>query len=312
MPKMLNSSYIISTKLGEGATSEVFLAIEQRTNKHFAVKLLREKKEFAALFNKEFQMIQKMDHPNVINLLEGGKGIIEDTRNNTKFINNYLLFELAENGDLADYLVNNKGFTETQARYIFKEILNGLKACHDNGIAHNDIKLENVMVDSELKFKLADFGFASLLERDVNYTGTPGYQAPEKVEQKPHDGVKSDIFSLGVLLYGMVFAEIPFKGARKFDARYQYFVKRKQNIFWEKSIKINQKSVSPELIDLINSLLDYDPIKRLTIDEIFNHPWINITGQPEASLEDIRKDFQERAKVIIKRKKIKSLLNLNQ
>lgn len=308
MLKLINSKYVISKKLGEGATSDVYLASEYDSTKQFAIKILKGTQQLIEkLFTQEYHMINRVNHPNILNMIQAENGNIQDSLDNITQ-SYYFLLELAEKGDLLDYvLYPQKGFSESQARYIFSEILFGLKACHDAGVAHNDIKPENIMVDSNYRFKLADFGFASLLEgknqdgKLTSFKGTPGYQAPEIIKRIPYDGIKSDLFSLAVVLFVLIYAKPPFAQAKQFDLHYQYIAGKKFDTFWKITKVKNKHDISLELKDLLNKLFTCDSQERIDFDGIVNHPWF--TNCQPASYEEIQREFNERSSIVLNEKR---------
>lgn len=307
MLKLLNSKYEILEKLGEGATSEVYLTTEYGSTKQYAMKMLKGTQQLSEkLFTQEYQMVNRVNHPNIISMIQAGNGDIQDALNNITQ-SYYFLFELAEKGDLLDYvLYPQKGFSESQAKYIFSEILFGIKACHDAGIAHNDIKPENIMVNSDYRFKLSDFGFATLLEgkkqdgKLTSFKGTPGYQAPEIIKKIPYDGIKSDLFSLAIVLFVLIYARPPFAFAKQFDLHYQYIAGKKYDTFWKITKVKNKCDITIELKDLFNKLFACNPQERIDFEEIINHPWF--TNCQPASYEEIQREFSERYSIILNEK----------
>lgn len=122
-------------------------------------------------------------------------------------INNYLK-------TFSDYIIRKKRLSEREARSIFKQIIAAVHYCHSNRIVHRDLKVENLLLDSAWKIKLADFGFASHFKTgellDI-FCGSPPYCAPELYLAKLYDGTKVDIWSLGVILYVLVCGYLPFE-----------------------------------------------------------------------------------------------------
>ena len=157
----IDSKYALLSKLGSGATAEVYLAEDLETQEKVAVKIL---KTVNKSFQQEVEMLSKIKNENVLTIQKGGEGNL--MKNGQCFNSHpYIVLEYAEKGELFDYVYYpKKGFGERFGRYIFKQILNGLNGCHQNGIAHRDLKMENIMLDKDFNTKRADFGFASLLK----------------------------------------------------------------------------------------------------------------------------------------------------
>ncbi|OQR79408.1 serine/threonine-protein kinase SIK3-like [Tropilaelaps mercedesae] len=128
----------------------------------------------------------------------------------------YLVTEYAQNGEIFDYLVENGPMPEDHARLKFKQIVSAIKYCHERQIVHRDLKAENLLLDSDMNIKIADFGFSNFFTPDATlstWCGSPPYAAPELFEGREYDGPKADIWSLGVVLYVLVCGALPFDGS---------------------------------------------------------------------------------------------------
>jgi len=125
-------------------------------------------------------------------------------------------------------------------------------------VVHRDLKLENILVDQELNIKIIDFGFAKNTQIDIlnSGRGTKSYIAPEVREEKQYDGKKSDIFSLGVILFLLVQGNFPFITAEKKDKYYRKLMNGKLDLFFK---KVGAQKLSTEFKDLIVKMLAYDP-----------------------------------------------------
>jgi len=129
--------------------------------------------------------MDKLNHENIVNLIEYDKeGILEKSNGERKTVF-YIVLELASGGELFDYVAQTGAFSEKVARFYFKALINGLDYVHRRGVAHRDLKPENILFDSNFKLKIADFGFAApMIGKDGSYNlktmlGTYGYMAPE-------------------------------------------------------------------------------------------------------------------------------------
>ena len=163
-------------------------------------------------------------------------------------------------------------------------MLTGLNYMHTKGFAHRDLKPENILLTSkEYDIKIIDFGFAAPTSgRDgsgYNKTqlGTPMFMAPEIISGNNYQGATVDLFALGVILFQMRGGCSPFDNlASKDDIFYKNFVKHKFDSFWkhtEKS-KVSAGHFSEDLKDLITSMLDFHPAKRLVMADLIAHPWV--------------------------------------
>jgi len=187
--------------------------------------------------------------------------------------NQHIVFvmELCAGGDLLNYVRKRRKLKEEVAKYVLKQVVDGLAYCHAKGIVHRDIKLDNLLLDDEGAVKICDFGVSRLLkdrnEVMTEQCGTPAYIAPEILKDKGYRGFGVDIWSLGVCLYAMLYGTVPFKASNMNDL-HQLILKAKY------SLKDDKVEISDDAKDLIKSLLEPDHTKRLTIRQVMNHKWL--------------------------------------
>ena len=153
---------------------------------------------------KEANIIKSIEHPNIVHLHD----------NFTTNKHYYLVFELCEQGDLETCLMEYYGprIPEETAQRIIYCIADAVFLIHSRGIAHRDIKLANILLKKDYKIKLADFGFAKTYSDNLlmeTYCGTPITMAPEILQKRPYDK-KCDIWSLGIILFQLVYGRLPF------------------------------------------------------------------------------------------------------
>jgi len=182
-----------------------------------------------------------------------------------EYVQGGLLFDLCQ-------LLSNMG--EDAGRFFLMQLLDSVEYMHNKQVVHRDLKLENILIDSDLNMKIADFGFASYKNvHDLSsYRGTMTYMAPEIKEGKHYDGTQVDVFSIGVILFILVQGIFPFKEARTEEFFYGLILKGDFDTYWKKT---HGENLSPEFKDLILSMFSYDPAKRPTIKEIRSHPWLS-------------------------------------
>lgn len=287
----IDSKYVIVNDIGCGATCSVYkgYSLEDKSKKLYAIKIFKEKAK--KYFDKEILINKYLPSEYFLSIYKYGTGRIHQeidnsenisTSNNIDSLDNYngviyyIIQELAQNGELFNYVYKiEEGFPENISIKIFKKIVECVKILHDNRIAHCDIKPENVLVGNDFSIKLIDFGFSQILENDDNfiyeYRGSDMYASPEiqNKNMNGYDALKSDIFSLGVLLFVITVRRFPFERPGYIDRKYRLIMNKKYNDFW---CFYQQYNLSNEFKDLINHLICYDPSERLTIDEILEHP----------------------------------------
>jgi len=208
------------------------------------------------------RLINLKEHPNIVAL----KDVLEDDDHV------YIVMELCEGRTILDYIYQNGTFDEPRAAQMIKEIASAIKACHDFGIIHRDLKLNNLLFQTKDKgstLKVIDFGLAQFFDRgDVltNVIGSPAYMAPEVMERTY--GPKVDIWSLGVVLYDLLVGFHPFNGSTFTDV-YEEIMKCR-DLFVEDLWPYISKGAK----DLIQRMLTYNVNERLSASEVLKHPWI--------------------------------------
>jgi serine/threonine-protein kinase HSL1, negative regulator of Swe1 kinase len=173
---------------------------------------------------------------------------------------------MVDGGELFDYLVDKGKLKEEEGLDFFQQIIFGIHYCHAHLIVHRDLKPENLLLNARKEVKIADFGMASLIRNQnllATSCGSPHYASPEVIAGSKYDGMSSDMWSCGVVLYALMTGRLPFDDnhVRKL------FSKIKKGVFEIPSY------VNPSCADLIKRLLTVDPEKRATIEETINHPW---------------------------------------
>ena len=154
-----------------------------------------------------------------------------------------------------------------------------MEACHNAGVAHRDIKPQNLLLDSRFNIKLTDFGLSKVFESDADaimkttYVGTRGYQAPELLLDKPYD-LACDIFSMGVVLFILITGYPPFEQAHYSDRWFRPIEKGDYAKFWKyhAGCSISNDAKCKELLE---KMLCFNPKERITIAQIKKHPWFN-------------------------------------
>ena len=200
---------------------------------------------FKRILQNEVELLQRLDHPNIIKLVDFNLEGETVVKKNGKCIQIYfIVLELVELGDLFSFVkVKNEtgAFSEPFARHYFKQLLTTLEYLHqDAGIVHRDLKPENLLLNSKFEIKIADFGLSAIRKgvdgTGIHYSavGTRQYQAPEVLERRHYSGESVDIFSIGVILFVMVTGALPYLGtASKTDPIYINLWDKEPDAFWK-------------------------------------------------------------------------------
>jgi serine/threonine-protein kinase len=205
---VLSGRYKLEAKLGSGGMSTVYLARDTTLDRSVAVKVMHremsEQEDQLQRFRQEARAVAKLSHPNVVAVIDAG----EDGGHP------YIVFEYVE-GETLKQRINRVGALDPQEALAYAiEIARGLTVAHNRNMVHRDIKPQNVLIDAEGRAKLTDFGISRQLEQDGmtatgRVLGTTDYVAPEQAMGHPVDQ-RSDVYSLGVVLYEMLVGQVPF------------------------------------------------------------------------------------------------------
>ena len=277
---IINNRYKIleDKEKGSGTFSNVYLAEDLTNQKHFAVKIL---KTLTPDFEKEISILQKVssiNNPYIVNLVDSGNEFL--TIGENPGYKQYAILEYCSRGELFDFIEKTEfGLKEKYAKFLFRKILKGVQAFHNLGICHRDLKLENILLDEYFNPKICDFGFATEIEGKNNsgkltkFLGSKNYAAPEMSLNKPYNGIKADIFSLGVILFNLATGKNGFIEANINDPYYKYIINHHYSIYW----KIVQEiigEIPDEIKTLYIKMVNFNEEKRPTIEEILNDSWM--------------------------------------
>ncbi|XP_026729208.1 testis-specific serine/threonine-protein kinase 3-like isoform X2 [Trichoplusia ni] len=212
---------------------------------------------------REIEVVKGLKHENLIRFLQA----IETTHRV------YIVMEYAENGSLLDIIRKDQHIDEVRGRRWFRQLVEAVEYCHERGVVHRDIKCENLLMDHGLNIKLSDFGFARGHMKPKNgvyalsetFCGSYAYASPEILKGVPYRPQDSDIWSMGVVLYAIVYGRLPFD-----DTNYTQLLKQVQN----KVSFPREPKVSTDCRKLITKILA--PLKvRVKIPQILADTWLN-------------------------------------
>ena len=289
----IDSKYIIIKKKGSGASSNVYIVKDITNQTFYAAKVLKKPSDLFQNEIKILNLLKNINNPFLIKMISPGEGIIN--RKNKEKKRQYIILENASNGELYNYIYYAKsGLNERLSKLIFQKILQGIQSLHNIGICHRDLKMQNILVNENFIPKICDFGFATMNNNHLNdCLGTIRYAAPEILKNKPYDGFKTDIFSLGVVLLTLVTCKFGFLKAESSDRYYNFIAEKKIAKYW-KELKGIIPDISKELKSLYIKMVSFQPKERPSIDEILNSDWMKeINNMNKEELEQLEKELKE-------------------
>ncbi len=277
--------YRIDTPVARSGMATIYRATDVRDNRTVALKIPHPDMEADPIFFDRFQregaIGERLRHPNVMQVFGG------EERSRT-----YMVMEWCE-GRLLRKILDEGRMSQDRAMRIAVEVLKALDDIHANGVVHRDLKPENIMVDDNDHIKLIDFGIASdSASRRLTYTnftatlGTPNYIAPEQVKGKRGDG-RTDIYSMGVILYEMLSGKLPFSGPTPLAAMNDRLLNHPV------PPRVANPSISSQLQEILYRALERDPKNRYAHAQDFLH---DLQNPDQVGVEDRAelRDWQKR------------------
>lgn len=233
------------------------------------------------LIRREVAIMKKVDHPNVVRLIE----VLDDPTGDSL----YMILEWCKKGPIMGPDGLQARYTEEECRVFFRDLILGIEYLHSQGIIHRDIKTDNLLLDEDDVVKIADFGVSELLDpnndRITKTAGSPAYMAPELaalssntdlketainkgIDLSELSGKSTDIWSMGVTLYQLLFGRLPFRSESMVDL-FDQIVNEEV---------VLPSGVDPHLKDLFDRILERRPQKRISMDTLRKHPWVTCAG----------------------------------
>jgi serine/threonine-protein kinase len=270
--KLISQRYRIIKKIASGGMADIFLGDDLKLNRKVAIKILSANyagdRNFVARFKSEAQILARLNHPNIVQIYDWGE-----------FNSSYFICMEYVEGESLKEIIEKKGPLppETVADYAI-QISGALLMAHKNNLIHRDIKPQNILVTPEGKVKVADFGIAKSLTVDVtktlNIIGTAHYISPEQAKGEVLDH-RTDIYSLGIVLYEMLTADVPFRGGNSIDISLKHI--------YEKPLKPSElmENIPDKLEKIIMHCLGKNPLARYpTVKELIGDLQKYETDQP--------------------------------
>ncbi|KAJ3274418.1 hypothetical protein HDV01_003022 [Terramyces sp. JEL0728] len=287
LPAKFADNYVLGEELGYGGFGFVFSAMRLADGLQVACKFIFKSKVPATSWINdrdlgrcpiEVAVIKNIKHENIIEFVD----YFEDTLlcyciteiHGTSWSEDLSDMEIAEFGhnrrrsamDLFECIEKYESFTEPAARYIFKQILKAIAHLHHAGLVHRDIKDENILIDDQFRVKLIDFGSAQFFDRTGRrkfntFLGTKQYASPEILMQREYVGPEAEIWALGCCLYIILSGAVPFSSAEQ---------------ALSKPFSKSSKTMSDQCLSLLERMLEKDPKKRATLQEVLTHNWVTM------------------------------------
>ncbi|PKA60441.1 CBL-interacting protein kinase 9 [Apostasia shenzhenica] len=294
--------YELGRTLGEGSFAKVKFARNVQSGDNVAIKVLDKnlvlRHKMIEQIKREISTMKLIKHPNVIQLYEV-------MASKTKI---YMVMEFVDGGELFDKIVNSGRLKEDEARRYFQQLINAVDYCHSRGVYHRDLKPENLLLDSFGTLKVSDFGLSAFSQQikddGMLHTacGTPNYVAPEVLNDKGYDGIASDIWSCGVILFVLMAGYLPFDEPNLM-ALYKKILKADFSCpsWFSSSAK-----------KLIKRILDPNPHTRISIPQMLEDEWFkkgykqpNFEQTEDISLDDVNAVFNDSQEHLVTERKEK-------
>lgn len=250
--------FVLGKVLGRGCTGVVRLGTHVDTGFQVALKIMKKKHlnskpKLWQKVRRETAILKLIEHPNILKLYD-----VLETPDKL-----YLILEHVKGGELFDYITKKGRLDRDEALKLFAQIVQGLEHCHLHSICHRDLKPENLLLDERRNIKIADFGMAQLMKEGLLSTscGSPHYASPEVIHGGQYDGKRSDVWSIGVILYALITGSLPFDD--------DHLPSLLQKVI--KGHYFTPPWVPEDIADLISKMLVVDPHKRLPMAHIKFH-----------------------------------------
>uniref|UniRef100_H3BW05 Maternal embryonic leucine zipper kinase n=1 Tax=Tetraodon nigroviridis TaxID=99883 RepID=H3BW05_TETNG len=253
--------YELYETIGSGGFAKVKLGRHILTGEKVAIKIMnkRDLGDDLPRVKVEIEAMKNLSHQHICRLYH----VIETS---TQI---FMVMEYCTGGELFDYIIAKDRLSEEETRVFFRQIVSAMAYVHSQGYAHRDLKPENLLIDEDHNLKLIDFGLCAITKGGLGYElmtccGSPAYAAPELIQGKAYIGSEADVWSMGVLLFALLCGYLPFDDDNCMIL-YRKITRGKYD---------NPRWLSPGSILLLNQMMQVDPKRRLTVEQLLGHPWV--------------------------------------
>lgn len=260
--------YDVREIIGAGGFAQVYAAYDRETGAKAAVKTILKGSEPEWFLQREITIVRQLSHPHMVKTLD----IFESSESYQ------IVMEFLSGGSLNDKMREKEGFEETEVRQMMHQILDGLAYIHSKGIVHRDLKPDNILLTSDSKLKIADFGLSRLYDANTDglmktLIGTPEFVAPEILRDEAY-GIGVDARACGILMYSLVTGNPPFS---------EYVVLRSypKNLILINWHRPGWRSFSTEALNLTKMLLCEKPSQRINSIGALYHRWFTESEEPD-------------------------------
>lgn len=257
--------FIIIEEIGKGGYSKVYLVENKKSGRRYALKAcfkIKDGKDRSDRTRTEIEVLKKLKHPNIIRL----KGYFEDSDNI------YLVLEYISGKDCSKFFKNQIPDRD-QLQRIMRQLVEAVRYCHERGIIHRDLKLENILITERGDIRLTDFGLAAIKDSDYDMlSGTMGtirYTAPEMIRGEGYND-SIDVWGIGVIFFTLLTGKYPFDTSQKDKVKKVVF----QRIL-EKTIHYSRYNLDRNAVKLLKKLLQKQPEDRIEIENILREPFFH-------------------------------------
>ncbi|XP_053178152.1 testis-specific serine/threonine-protein kinase 1-like [Scomber japonicus] len=274
------NGYTYRNVLGEGMYGKVVCAYSTHQKQRVAIKIVDTKKlhsdSWEIFLSREMEIVKSLNHPNIVKTYR----ILDMKKSRTV----YMVMELCVKGNLSTYVTSEGSLSEHSSCRLFTQLCEAIQYLHNRDLVHRDLKCDNLLLDMYLNLKVGDFGFSkrliymdSHMKLSETYCGSLSYTAPEVLIHSPYNPKVSDVWSMGVVLYRMLYGSMPFNSTnllKMVEAQKQHRITFP-----------NSPTVSSEAQQLIQSILHPTVEWRITIGNILQSSWMLKRGRMEDSHE---------------------------